>query len=440
MDTFSEFWEQAKLLIKEDVTAVAMNTWINYMTPVSLTAEKAFFTVPQQLHKDIISSRYREIIERRLEEIIGFSVELALSLAGERREEPSAAPVAPPAEAEQTGGRTYTFDNFIVGNSNKFAHAAAKAAAEQPGSLYNPLFIHGGSGLGKTHLLYAIVNSMEQRFPNWKITYVSADDFSNQLIEAINNRTTAEFRNKYRLIDVLLIDDVQFLGRTEATQEEVFHTFNALYAAKKQIVLTSDRPPKEIATLEDRLRTRFEQGLLADVQPPDYETRCAILRRKADNIKINLSPEVIEFIATKLKSNIRQLEGAVKKIKVSMLLSGQQSSIAMAEEAIRDMLSESEPVSVTVDRIISEVAEHYKVAPEDIRGTRRSADIVLARQVAMYLTREITGMPYSFIADSFGGKNHTTVMYSISKIEEEMKENLQLRSLVGDLKNNYRER
>ena len=236
------------------------------------------------------------------------------------------------------------------------------------------------------------------------------------------------------------MDDVQFIAGRESTQEEMFHTFNTLYEAGRQIVFTADRPPKEMLRLDDRLRTRFEQGLLADVQPPDYETRCAILRRKADNIKINLSPEVIEFIATKLKSNIRQLEGAVKKIKVSMLLSGQQSSIAMAEEAIRDMLSESEPVSVTVDRIISEVAEHYKVAPEDIRGTRRSADIVLARQVAMYLTREITGMPYSFIADSFGGKNHTTVMYSISKIEEEMKENLQLRSLVGDLKNNYRER
>lgn len=447
MNAFDELWQGALALMKQDLAEITIKTWINYLRPVDLTGDRALFTVPQQLQRDIIRARYLGDIQRCLAAVIGFETEIEVvteaELLPEQNQEPDApepesSVLKPPVLDDLPASQRYTFDNFIVGNSNKFAHAAAKAAAEQPGSVYNPLFIYGESGLGKTHLLYAIAGYMEHQFPSFRIKFVSADDFSNQLIEAINNRTTAEFRNSYRSVDVLLIDDVQFLGRTDATQEEVFHTFNTLYAAKKQIILTSDRPPKEIATLEDRLRTRFEQGLLADVKPPDFETRSAILKRKAEMLGIPLPPDVVDFVATKVKSNIRQLEGAVKKMQIYMMLGGGRATIEIAEKAIADITTESEPVTVTVEKIIAETAKFYNTTADEIRGSRRSADIALARQVAMYLIREITGMPNSFVGEQLGGRNHSTVIHACNKIEEMRAENPQLNSVLSDIKNNLK--
>lgn len=442
MNAFQELWNQALDQMSKDMSSVAINTWIKYLNPVDLTSDRALFTVPQQLQRDIIRSRYLPDIGRYLAEIIGFETDIEVVLEEELfpTDEEGLTPeeIQSPLLDELPASKRYTFENFIVGNSNKFAHAAAKAAAEQPGTVYNPLFIYGGSGLGKTHLLYSIAGYMEQKFPTFRIKFVSADDFSNQLIAAIRNGKTEEFRNSYRFVDVLLIDDVQFLGRTDATQEEVFHTFNALYGNKRQIILTSDRPPKEIATLEERLRTRFEQGLLADVKPPDFETRSAILRRKAETLRIPMPDDVVEYVATKVKSNIRQLEGAVKKIQIYAMLGGGKVTISMAEKAIADIIEESEPVTVTVDRIVDEAAKFYNTSAEDIRGQRRSADIALARQVAMYLIRDITGMPYSFIGEQLGGKNHSTVMHAIKQINNLRRENPQLSAILADIKNNLK--
>jgi chromosomal replication initiator protein len=333
----------------------------------------------------------------------------------------------------------YTFDTFIVGGSNKFAHAACVAVASNPAIAYNPLYIYGRSGLGKTHLLYAIRHQVLKQHPDFNVVYLKGDDFTNELIDAIRSSKTSEFRNKYRKVDVLLMDDIQFIAGKDSTQEEFFHTFNTLYEAKKQIVLTSDRPPKEIQTLEDRIRTRFEWGLIADIQPPDFETRIAIIKRKAEILAINIPPDVVEFTAVKLKNNIRQLEGAVKKMKAYSVLTGESPSLAIAQTAIRDTLSENVPIPITISRIIAEVSKYYNIPSEDILGNKRTAEIALARQVSMYIARDVTDMSLPYIGDEFGGKDHTTVLHAIRKVEDNMQKDGFFKSVVLDLIKNVRE-
>ena len=312
--------------------------------------------------------------------------------------------------------------------------------ASKPAGYYNPLFIYGGSGLGKTHLLYAICNEIKKNTPDVKIIYTKGEYITNELIEAIQKGQTMEFRAKYRQVDVLLVDDIQFISGKVSTQEEFFHTFDALHQANKQIVLTSDRPPREIATLEDRLRTRFEMGLLADIQPPDLETRIAIIKRKAQLLDFNISDDICEYIANQLKSNVRQLEGAVKRMRAQCLLGGEQPTLLTAQNAIRDIRNDNQPVPITVEKIINEVARTMNVTPEDIRSTKRSSPISQARQVAAYVVRSITGLPMKSIGEEFGTRDHSTIVYAVQKVEARMQKEPSFKGMVNDIIKNISEK
>ena len=338
----------------------------------------------------------------------------------------------------KNGEYAYTFDTFIVGSSNKFAHAAAMAVATNLSSNYNPLFIHGPSGLGKTHLLMAICNEVNRNHPDLKILYVQGEEFTNELIDAIRNENTAGFHDKYRSADVLLVDDIQFIAGKESTQEEFFHTFNTLWQAGKQIVLTSDRPPREIRTLEERLRTRFEWGLMADISAPDFETRIAIIRRKAELLDFEIPDDVAQYIANRIKSNIRQLEGAVKKLKAYKLMIGASPSIALAQNAIKDILNDNQPVAITVERIIDEVSRTFGVSSADIRSNRRTAAISNARQVAIYIVREVTQMSMAAIGQEFGGRDHSTIVYANSQVEKQMASDRKYKETIEDIIKNIR--
>ncbi len=330
----------------------------------------------------------------------------------------------------------YTFESFIVGNSNKFAHAACTAVAQRPAEDYNPLFIYGPSGLGKTHLICAIVNYIKKRKPDTKVIYINGEDFTNQLVESLSKKNTAEFHNRFRSCDILLIDDIQFIAGKISTQEEFFHTFNALHADKKQIILTSDRPPKDIATLEERLRTRFEWGLIADIQPPDLELRFAIFKQKVTKAGINIPDDVLLFLAENLRSNIRQIEGAIKKLSAKSLILEQQINMELAKSCINELLGGAEPMSVTVDKIFSAVFKKYSVTKEDIKGKKRVKNIIWARQVAIYLIREITELSFPDIGEIVD-KDHSTVIYSNNQVAKRMSSdplvNIEISELVKEI-------
>lgn len=332
----------------------------------------------------------------------------------------------------------YTFENFIVGTSNTFAHAACTAVAQNPATAYNPLFIYGPSGLGKTHLLYAITNKVTQCYPNYNILYVKGEEFTNQMIESIGKNLNQQFRERYRKADMLLIDDIQFIAGREATQEEFFHTFNALYEDHKQIIMTSDRPPKDIKTLEDRLRTRFEWGLTVDVQPPDYELRIAIMKKKAEGLGMDFPNDVLAFLAENLTNNVRQIEGAIKKISAFSYMSGMPINVQMANNCVSDMISSSGPVKVTSDRIIAKVSQKYCVSKEDIYSKKRASNITNARHICVYLMRKLSEMSYKQIGRVLS-KDHTTIIHSYETIETEIQHNTQLEieinELINELKN-----
>ena len=318
----------------------------------------------------------------------------------------------------------YTFENFVVGSNNKFAHAASLAVAESPGEIYNPLFLYGGVGLGKTHLMHSVAHFILERNPSTKILYTTSEEFTNELIEAIrngNNTAMTKFREKYRNIDVLLIDDIQFIIGKESTQEEFFHTFNALHGAKKQIIISSDKPPKDMEILEDRIRSRFEWGLLADISSPDYETRVAILRKKEEMDGYNLDDSIIEYIAKNIKSNIRELEGSLNKIIAYANLEKREVTMELAETVLKDIISPNDKKIITPEYIINTVAEHYDITPEDIIGTKRNSKVVYPRQIAMYLCRELANIPLKSIGQCMGNRDHTTIMHGCDKIEQELK-------------------
>lgn len=328
--------------------------------------------------------------------------------------------------------KEYTFDTFVVGKSNEFARAAAMSVANNPSNEYNPLFIYGPSGLGKTHLLCAIIDRISQNFPDYKIVSVKGEDFTNQMIDSISRGITAEFRDKYRKSDVLLIDDIQFIAGKDSTQEEFFHTFNSLYEDHKQIILTSDRPPKDIKLLENRLKTRFESGLIADIQPPDVELRTAILKKKSESLGLNIPPDVLSYIADNLKSNVRQLEGAVKRIGAQNMLTGSDITVDLAIKCISDMLTGSEPVSVTVDKVIDAVASHYCVSADDIKSKKRTSNIASARHVAIYLIRNMTTMSLPAIGRVFS-RDHSTIMNSLDTVESKIKSNPETEKEIKEL-------
>ncbi len=445
MDSFEELFSMVKEYCKTQMTEVAYKIWIKDIAPVSFDNDSVVLGVSSDFKKNIVTEKYKALLSKGFEQTLGFPVEVNIEVIDDdSQKQPEPVPevqgVKNVSPLLDSGDYDYTFDTFIVGSSNKFAHAAALAVATHDTRNYNPLFIHGDSGLGKTHLLFAIMNEVKNRKPDSLVVYVKGEQFTNELIAAIKNQTTPEFREKYRKADYLLVDDIQFIAGRDSTQEEFFHTFNTLYESGKQIVLTSDRPPKEIKTLEDRLRTRFEMGLMADIQPADFETRIAIIQRKAELLHMDMPLEVEEYIANNLKSNIRQLEGAVKNIKAnSLIYENKPVTILMAQNAIRDILNDSQPVPVTIGKIITEVARTFNVSEQDIKSNKRAANISRARQVAMYVIKDITQMSMAAIGDEFGGRDHSTVVYAISQTEKAMKTDSRLRETIEDITKNVKD-
>lgn len=435
MESFTEAWSLACDYCRERITEVAFNTWISRIEPLKLDFEQniAFLQVPNDFHRQTLTRCYTSLLKDALETIFGIVFNIQFTI-------PEEVPSSEPQEEDTSEDYEYTFDTFIVGPSNKFAHAACLAVAAKPATLYNPLFIYGNSGLGKTHLLRAIYNSIAQNYPEMTILYIKGDDFTNEMIDAIRHGTTQDFHERYRKADILLVDDIQFIAGKDSTQEEFFHTFNSLYEAHRQIVLTSDRPAKDIATLEERLLTRFEWGLTADVQPPDFETRIAIIHRKAELLQIDIPDMVCEYIANRVKNNIRQLEGIVKKMKAYFLLNGDPPSINTAQAAISDIMSNEQPTPLTVEKIIEEVARTFGVSAADIRSSKRSANISKARQMSMYVVREITQLPTASIGEEFGGRDHSTVVYSLQEMEKKLKKDSRTRDTAEDIIKNIRDR
>lgn len=451
MNTVEEKWPEIIERVKNDnlLTEVSYNTWLRPLKVYDVTDSVITLMIPSDKEPavNIISKKYKMLLEVAIEELLDKKYEVSFLLEKDAQKDSRISQAQVSASNDIAKERfglnpKYTFDTFVVGKNNSFAHAAALAVAESPGEAYNPLFLYGGVGLGKTHLMHSIAHYILDANPNAKILYVTSEVFTNELIDSIRNKanTTAmnRFREKYRNIDVLLVDDIQFIIGKEATQEEFFHTFNTLYEGKKQIVLTSDRPPKEIKTLEERLRTRFEWGLIADIQPPDIETRIAILNRKAKDLGVDLSPEVADYIAQRLKKNIRQLEGAIKKLKALLILDHVEINIAAAQNAIRDVLSDNVTVPVLIDRVLSEVSSYFGLTAEDLCSKKRTAEIAMARQIAMYAIREMAAVSLTQIGDVFGGRDHTTVMHSIHKVEDEMKVNPHLKSDVDEIMANIK--
>lgn len=439
MDSFNETWPIVCDYCQQRITKVAFQTWISRIEPqdIDFSIYQIRLLVPNAFHRETVTRCYLSLIRDAFAEIFGQTFDIKL-VTPEEIELPETK--AKDGEKSDEDDAPLTFDNYIVGSSNKFAHAASLAVAQNPGGAYNPLFIYGNSGLGKTHLLHAIKNEVLGNDPDMKIAYVKGDDFTNEIVDSLRHVNQAEFRQKYRNADVLLVDDVQFIGGKESTQEEFFHTFNALYEAKKQIVLTSDRPPKEIKTLEERLRTRFEWGLIADIQPPDIETRIAILKSKAESLDFEIPDDICEFIANKLKTNVRQLEGVVKKIKAKSYLNGEKPSIAIAQEVISDVQTNDVPVPVTVEKIIEEVARTYGVTPEEIRSVKsRRATLSNARQVAIYIVRQVTGLSMTAIGDEFGGRHYSTIVYTMQEMEKKIEKDTKTRETVEDIIKNIQD-
>lgn len=440
METIKEAWTGILeyLQNQDDISEVAFNVWISCIEPHAIEDGNVVVFVQTNFQRKIISEHYSAKICEAFNHVLGIPLGLKIMSRDELTSGEAPCIIEEPPDPGNLFGQKnsdyeYSFENFIVGSSNKFAHAASQAVASKPAGYYNPLFIYGGSGLGKTHLLYAICNEIRKNLPSVKIIYTKGEYIANELIESIATGTTPEFRAKYRQVDVLLVDDIQFIAGKVSTQEEFFHTFDALHQANKQIVLTSDRPPKEIATLEERLRTRFEMGLLADIQPPDLETRIAIVKRKAQLLDLNISDSIAEYIASQLKNNVRQLEGAVKRMRAQYLLGGEQPSMLTAQNAIRDIKNDSQPVPVTVEKIINEVARTFNISPDDIRSSKRTAQISKARQVAIFVVRDITGLPMKAIGNEFGTRDHSTVVYAIQKVESLMEKDSSYKGMVMDI-------
>ncbi len=429
-----KIWAEASALLKEEVTDITYNTWLQPLKPGLVSEDNFYLIAPNDFHitycewyKPLISNTLKQLTSRE------FDVHFVLSrseaenevtakdFSGERL-------IPTDGKDRQTNGNQgklnphFTFENFIVGSGNRFAQAACVALAQNPNVVsFNPIFLYGGSGLGKTHLMHAIGNYVNKNFPDKKLLYVQTEQFVNEFIYTIQENNYEVFRNKYRNCDLLLIDDIQFIVGKERMQEEFFHTFNALHQAGKNIVMTCDKPPQSLVTLEERLRTRFSSGLIVDIQPPDYETRIAILRHKVEVNRAVLDEEVIDYIASNITSNIRELEGAYNTVMAYSLLAGEMN-LETAQEALKDIIQPQSVKQVTPEMIIEMVANYYNISTRDILSNRRSKNISDPRQVAMYLCRDVLNMPFKKIGDSFGGKDHTTVMHACTKIEKSIKE------------------
>lgn len=452
LETLKEKWDEILLYLKNEyeISNVSFQTWLLPLEIYSLQQPGNIIQiiVPDANFLGYIKKKYSVMLKVSIEEVTGIrcdNVEFIVEdeivrdqVSDNQLINTNQNTVSPVTLQNANLNPKYTFDSFVVGANNNLAHAASLAVAESPGEIYNPLFIYGGVGLGKTHLMQSIANFILKNNPKAKILYVTSEKFTNELIDAIrnkNNISTTEFREKYRNNDVLLIDDIQFIIGKESTQEEFFHTFNALHEAKKQIIISSDKPPKEIETLEERLRSRFEWGLTVDIQSPDYETRMAILRKKEEMEGYNIDNEVIKYIATNIKSNIRELEGALTKIvALSKLEKNKEINIALAEKALKDIIAPGDKKEVTPEFIIEVVAEHFNLTPLDIISQRRNKDIVYPRQIAMYLCRHMTDTGLQNIGKSLGGRDHTTILHGIDKITADLEGNPTLQNTIDILK------
>ena len=428
-----EIWEKALELIKVELTEIGFNTWIKALTPVSIIDDTFTFSVPDEFSQGIIVSRYIKLIKNAVKQVSFNLYEINIVIATQMVEREAVIEVDIKEPLFSSLNPKYTFDTFVVGNSNRLAHAASVAVAESPGKTYNPLFIYGGVGLGKTHLMHSIGHYILKQNKEAKVVYISSETFTNELINSIRDDKNNEFRNKYRSVDVLLIDDIQFIAGKERTQEEFFHTFNTLYEANKHIIISSDRPPKEIPTLEDRLRSRFEQGLIADIQAPDLETRIAILKKKAKIENLVISDDIMLLIAKRIQSNIRELEGALIRIVAYSSLTNGEINEDLANEALKDIIYNSKPKFVTANIIKEIVADYFKLKIEDFNAKKRNKSIVYPRQIAMYLCREITDLSLPKIGEEFG-RDHTTIMHAHEKISTDLNTNLSLKNILDELK------
>ncbi len=432
MKSAADIWEKAKSLMEAELTAVSIETWFGDVEAVALEETRLILCVPTEFKRNIIQTRFLTTVEKTLRELFSFEVGVALLLPEEREKYQSGAA----AQRIDSPYRSYTFDRFVVGSTNKFAFTAAEKVADEPGGAYNPLFIYGQSGLGKTHLLHAIANRVQENHPDYRILYIKSEEFVNELIRnLIQGQDMQEFRNKYRTVDLFLMDDVQFIAGKDSSEEELFHTFNTLYEQGKQIVLTSDRPPQEMLRLEQRLKTRFEQGLPADIQPPDYETRVAILKNKSIERGIVLPDPVLSYVAENITANVRQIEGVVNKIMAFQELMGAQVNVENTIRAVRDILRAKEDFLPSADTIIQEVARFYELESDALRGQSQNKEISTARNVAMYIIREMTQLSLAEIGQQFGGRHHSTVLNSINRVEKYRKNQPEFNEIIRDITN-----
>ncbi|MCL1823322.1 MAG: chromosomal replication initiator protein DnaA [Oscillospiraceae bacterium] len=444
MNSFAEIFDAVKERL--DLTDTAMKLWIEPIQPLKLNNNNVMLYVKSPYGRQIVAENYTHIFEKHFSEILGFSIEVKFLCEDDLTPEQKIKLDGPITELqddeimvnkleEAVTGSIYqhTFDTFIVGESNKLAYSACKAAAQGGEAVYNPLYIYSEPGLGKTHLLSAVSQELTKSRPELNIIYVHAEKFVSEFVDSVKYFTGDAFKKRYRDADILLVDDVQFFAGKKESQVELFHTFNELHSKHKQIILTSDRPPKEIINIEPRLRTRFEWGLLADISIPEFETRLAIIKRKAELLNLEIPNNVMEYMADKLKNNIRQLEGAILKMNALKLVTEFPPTIIMAQNVIRDVLTDQQPVPVTVEKIINEVASIYNVSNDEIRSQSRSAQISTARQVAIYIIHKITGLSYTAIGQEFGGRDHSTIVYAINKVKNIIKKDNSYRASIEDI-------
>ena len=431
--------------VKEyDLSDTARDIWLDPLEPVRMEGNTFILATDIEFKRETLNSLYVPYIEEQLKNILGVPIKAKIIVdSSTSTNKPPISKLINTEPVNDTIGNinnkiTYTFDNFIVGPSNNLAFVAAKAVAKKQHDKFNPLFIYGESGLGKTHLLSAIQFEMQNNFPGINIIYIPAETFTNEFLHSISTNNVEEFDEKYRSADALLIDDIQFIAGKDQTEEKFFHIFNELFNQNKVIVLTSDRPAKEIKSISDRLRTRFSSGLIADVKAPEYETRLAIIQRKAELLSFNIGDEVIDYIATKLKSNIRQIEGVVTKLNALYMVSQMKPTITVAQNVIKDIVTDHQPIPVTIEKIINEVGKIYNVDPDEMRSQRRTANISQARKVAIYVIQNVTGQPYETIGQEFNGRDHATIVYAIKSVKEEMERDSSFRSIVEDIIKNIK--
>ncbi|WP_411344549.1 chromosomal replication initiator protein DnaA [Paenibacillus sp. WLX1005] len=437
----SELWQQILSIIQTKLSKPSFDTWFKATKALTFTENSIVISAPTTFAVEWLESRYTKLVSSTVFEFLGRQVDVKFVIEEAVPEEaliPQQAPVQPAVvQAEEPLANMlnpkYTFDTFVIGAGNRFAHAASLAVAEAPAKAYNPLFLYGGVGLGKTHLMHAIGHYILQHNPNSKVVYISSEKFTNEFINSIRDNRGESFRNKYRNIDILLIDDIQFLAGKESTQEEFFHTFNALHEESKQIIISSDRPPKEIPTLEERLRSRFEWGLITDIQPPDLETRIAILRKKARAENLDIPNEAMMYIANQIDTNIRELEGALIRVVAYSSLTNQDVTSHLAAEALKDIIPSSRPKIITIQDIQQRVGEYYNLKLEDFKARKRTKAVAFPRQIAMYLSRELTDYSLPKIGEAFGGRDHTTVIHAHEKITQSLKSDQELFKVVNNL-------